>query len=203
MCRILYSMIYHIYLSRSISLYKKFIYILYIYFLYIYIYTTFIYTLHLYIYYTIFSVGKCRNGLGSPKKIPIRLYFLQGRDIPFWYTSKIESGQNLLPRPDSTDSLSSQLRRKRRTWFWRNLTIETNESWSSRRWSNVMMLNDMWIWSKSSQSNSLNSIFFSFSRLKSMWLIRLICRSTNNVISRFCEKIIRIKCVNIKKESMF
>ncbi len=94
-------MIYHTYLSRSNSLYKKFIYILYIYILYIYIYTI----LHIYIYYTIFSVGTCRDGLGFPKKIPTRPYSLQGRDTPFWYTPKIGSGQNLLSRPDSTDSL--------------------------------------------------------------------------------------------------
>jgi hypothetical protein len=31
--------------------------------------------------------------------------------------------------------------------------------------------------------------------------VRLICRLTSNVISRFCEKIIRRKCVNIKNES--
>jgi hypothetical protein len=98
---------------------------------------------------------------------------------------------------------SIQLRRKKRTWFWRSSTIETNESWSSKRWSNVMMSNDMWIWSRSNQSNQLNSIFLSFSRLKSMRSIRLICRSTSNVISRFCEKIIKIRCVNIKRKSTF
>ncbi len=94
-----------------------------------------------------------------------------------------------------------QLRRKRRTWFWKSSTIETNESWSSRRWSDMMMSNDMWIWSRLNLSNQLNSIFLSFSRLKSMRSIQLICRSTSNVISRFCEKIIRIRCVNIRKES--
>jgi hypothetical protein len=31
--------------------------------------------------------------------------------------------------------------------------------------------------------------------------IRLICRSTSNVISRLCEKIIRRECVSIKNES--
>jgi hypothetical protein len=97
-------MIYHIYLSRLNDLYKKFIYIHYI-----YIYTTLIYTLHLYIYYTIFSVEKCRNGLGFSKKIPTRLYSLQGRDTPLWYTPKIGSGQNLLSRPDPKDSLSTRL----------------------------------------------------------------------------------------------
>jgi hypothetical protein len=80
-------------------------YILHIYIYYIYIYTTFIYTLHLYIYYTIISVGKCRDELESPKKIPTRPYSLQGRDTPLWYTPKIGSGQNLLSRLDSTDSL--------------------------------------------------------------------------------------------------
>jgi hypothetical protein len=98
---------------------------------------------------------------------------------------------------------SIQLRRKRRTWFLKSSTIETNESWSSRRWSSVMMSSDMWIWSKSSQQNQLNSIFLSFSRLKSTRSIQLICRLTSNVISSFCERIIRIKCVNIKKESTF
>jgi hypothetical protein len=118
-CRILYNMIYHTYLSRSNSSYKKFIYILYIYILHIYIYTTFIYTLHLYIYYTIFSVEKCRDELGSPKTIPTRFYSLQGRNTPFWYTPKIGSGQNLLSRPDPTNSLiasdfsSFQLSQKR------------------------------------------------------------------------------------------
>jgi hypothetical protein len=62
------------------------------------------YSTHIY-YYTIFSVEKCRDGLGSSKKIPTRLYSLQGRDTPLWYTSKIGSGQNLLSRPDSTNSL--------------------------------------------------------------------------------------------------
>jgi hypothetical protein len=33
--------------------------------------------------------------------------------------------------------------------------------------------------------------------------IRLICRSTSNVISRLCEKIIKRKCVNIENESTF
>jgi hypothetical protein len=33
--------------------------------------------------------------------------------------------------------------------------------------------------------------------------IKLICRSTSNVISRFCEKIIKRECVNIKNESTF
>ncbi len=33
--------------------------------------------------------------------------------------------------------------------------------------------------------------------------IRLICRSTSNVISRLCEKTIKRKCVNIKNESTF
>jgi hypothetical protein len=88
-------MIYHTSLSRSDNLHKKLIYI----------YTTFIYTLHLYIHYTIFNVEKCRKELESPKKIPTRLYSLQGRDTPFWYTSKIGSGQNLLSRLDSTNSL--------------------------------------------------------------------------------------------------
>jgi hypothetical protein len=32
--------------------------------------------------------------------------------------------------------------------------------------------------------------------------IRLICRSTSNVISRLCEKIIRRECVDIENESM-
>jgi hypothetical protein len=62
------------------------------------------YSTHIY-YYTIFSVEKCRDGLGSSKKIPIRPYSLQGRDTPLWYTPKIGSGQNLLSRPDPTDSL--------------------------------------------------------------------------------------------------
>ncbi len=47
-------MIYHTYLSRSNSLYKKFIYILYIYILYIYIYTI----LHIYIYTVLFLVSR-------------------------------------------------------------------------------------------------------------------------------------------------
>jgi hypothetical protein len=99
--------------------------------------------------------------------------------------------------------LSSSIQlRSRRTWFLKNSTTETNESWSSRRWSNMMMSSDMWVWSRSNQSNQLNLIFLFFSRLKSMRLIRLICRSTSNVISRFCEKIIKIRCVNIKRESI-
>jgi hypothetical protein len=98
---------------------------------------------------------------------------------------------------------SIQLRRKRRTWFSKSSTTETNESWSSRRWSNAMMSNDMWIWSRSNQSNQLNSIFLSFSRLKSTRSIQLICQSTSNVISSFCEKIIKIRCVNIERKSTF
>jgi hypothetical protein len=70
-----------------------------------YICTIFIYTLHLYIYYIIFNVEKCRNELGFPKKIPTRFYSLQNRDTPFWYISKIGSGQNLLSRSDFTNSL--------------------------------------------------------------------------------------------------
>jgi hypothetical protein len=94
-----------------------------------------------------------------------------------------------------------QRRRRKRTWFLKNSTTETNESWSSRGWSSVMMSSDIWIWSESSQQNQLNSIFLSFSRLKSTRSIQLICRSTSNVISSFCERIIRIKCVSIKRES--
>ncbi len=80
-------MIYHIKLSRSNVLH---------------IFYT--YSIHLY-YYTIFSVEKCRDGLEFPKKFSTRSYSLQGRDTPLWYTPKIGSGQNLLSRPDPTDSL--------------------------------------------------------------------------------------------------
>jgi hypothetical protein len=81
--------------------------------------------------------------------------------------------------------------------------IDTNESWSSRRWSSMMMSSDMWFLSKSIQQNQLNSIFLFFSRLKSTRKIQLICQSTSNVISSFREKIIRMKCVNIKIKSTF
>jgi hypothetical protein len=113
MCRILYKVWfitrnYHaqIVYTKSLYIYYIYIYTLSIYIYYIYIYTTFIYMLHLYIYYTIFSVEKCQDELEYPKKIPTRLYFLQSRDTSLWYISKIESRQNLLSRPDFTNSLA-------------------------------------------------------------------------------------------------
>jgi hypothetical protein len=101
MCRILYKVWF-----ITLNYHAQIIYTKSLYIYYIYIYTTFIYTLHLYIYYTIFSVEKCRDGLGFPKKIPTRLYFLQSRNTSLWYTSKIGSRQNLLSRLDFTNSLN-------------------------------------------------------------------------------------------------
>jgi hypothetical protein len=115
---IYYTSIYILYIyihTIHLYIYYTFIYILYIYIYTIHLYTyytsiyilyIYIYTIHLYIYYTIFSVGTCQDGLGSPIKIPTRLYSLQGRDTSLWYTPKIGSGQNLLSRSDSTNSLS-------------------------------------------------------------------------------------------------
>jgi hypothetical protein len=54
---------------------------------------------------------------------------------------------------------------------------------------------------KIESAKSIEFDLLSYSRLKSTRSIQLICRSMNNVISSFCEKIIRIRCVNIERRS--
>jgi hypothetical protein len=46
---------------------------------------------------------------------------------------------------------------------------------------------------------SIELDLYIFFTIKIDAIIQLICRSTSNVISPFCEKIIRIRCVDIKK----
>jgi hypothetical protein len=140
-------MIYHTYLSRSNSLHKKLINI----YIYIYIY-------NLYIYYTIFSVETCRNELESPKKIPTRLYSLQGRDTSLWYTSKIGSGQNLLSRPDPTNRLVKRGRLSYMSWMRTAFSYELNKDdfliWAE--WGRLLQMN----WIRTPFSYELNEDSF-------------------------------------------